>query len=147
MTTHHLRPWFPGPTATWAAAWTVSGGALAIAAAAASLAAWSRGPHIVARARCGGPRSWGVDGVSRLHLRDSAPGVEAPALGGPGCDLRARAEAQLVADGLDVPLHGALGDEEALGDLPVGRARGDVIGDLRFPAAEGHHGCDHSLRH
>jgi hypothetical protein len=52
--------------------------------------------------------------------------------GCPRCDLAAVLEAELGEDVLDVVLGGALSDVEEVGDLPVGEAAGDQLGDLAF---------------
>ena len=54
----------------------------------------------------------------------------------PRADLAARGEPQLGEDVLDVVLGGALGDEQPLGDLPVGEALGHQCGDLRLARAQ-----------
>jgi len=69
--------------------------------------------------------------------RDISPvAARRPLLRDPGGDLDPRVEPELVPDGLDVPLGGALGDEEAGCDLPVAQALGDEVRDLPLAAAE-----------
>src|SRR5258708_26380905 len=55
----------------------------------------------------------------------------------PGRDFGARPNAELVSNALDVALCGPLGDEQAVGDLPVGPAGRDHRDDLAFPFAQG----------
>src|SRR5438128_11313328 len=60
----------------------------------------------------------------------------------PARDLRTRAEAELVADVLDVPLGGALGQEQPTSDLLVRQPLGDERGDLELAGRESHP-CGH----
>src|SRR5256885_16540826 len=55
---------------------------------------------------------------------------------GPRGDLRARHEAELVQDVLDVALHGPLADDEPPGDLLVRQALGDQRGHLLLARGE-----------
>src|SRR5215831_21287409 len=57
-----------------------------------------------------------------------------------GCDpggyLGPRIEAELVQGAADVAVNGALGDEQARPDLPIGQAVGDQPRDFGFPFPE-----------
>lgn len=53
-----------------------------------------------------------------------------------GGDLGAVAAAELVQDVGHVSVDRALGDEQPFSDLPVGKARGDQLGDFRLAAGE-----------
>ena len=52
--------------------------------------------------------------------------------GGPRGDLRARVEAELGEDALDVRINGALGDDQLFGNLAVGATLGNTHRDLAF---------------
>jgi hypothetical protein len=56
--------------------------------------------------------------------------------GCPRCDLAAVLEAELGEDVLDVVLCGAFRDVEEVGDLAVGEAAGDQLGDLAFASGQ-----------
>src|SRR5690242_17845443 len=59
-----------------------------------------------------------------------------PVGAGQSSDLGAVAAAELGQDVAHVGVDGALGDEQPVGDLAVGQARGDQLGDLVFAVGE-----------
>src|SRR5215469_15867511 len=56
--------------------------------------------------------------------------------GGPGGDLAAVAEAELGEDVLDMVFRGSFGDVEQVGDLAVGEAASDQLGDFALAPRE-----------
>jgi hypothetical protein len=54
----------------------------------------------------------------------------------PGGDLGSRVKAELVQDAAEVAVDGALGDEQAGSDLPVGQAISDQPRDFGFSLPE-----------
>ena len=78
----------------------------------------------------------GRERTCQPHVVDDSRGAQEVVLGGISRRLGARADAQLVKDAADVPVHRSLADEQLQGDRPVGSSRGDEPQDLELASAQ-----------